>query len=187
MKNLMIDLETMGTDSYSAILSIGAVGFDMETGKTGPEFYCNVDLDSCIKKGLRLNGRTVMWWMAQSNEARESLTNPAPKKLEDALSSFSLWVRSNFSEESVQVWGNSARFDLGILQNAYEKVNMDAPWKFNNERCVRTLASFSPETKRNYVHDGVDHNALSDCYKQIGYCSAIWKNLNSKIENEVHG
>ena len=44
MKHIMIDLETMGNKSYSAIVSIGAVKFDIKTGETGETFYRNVNL-----------------------------------------------------------------------------------------------------------------------------------------------
>ncbi len=33
--HLMLDIETMGTESFSSIVSIGALEFDIETGKTG--------------------------------------------------------------------------------------------------------------------------------------------------------
>ena len=41
--HLMLDLETMGTKSNSAIISIGAVEFDILTGKTGKRI-----LQKCI-------------------------------------------------------------------------------------------------------------------------------------------
>jgi hypothetical protein len=178
--NVMVDLETMGKDSYSAIVSIGAVGFDISNGETGPEFYCNVNLQSSLDYGLKVNGSTIMWWLDQSSEAKKSLTNPVPWNLKDALTFFSTWLQNNFNTNEVLLWGNSARFDLGILQNAYEKTNVECPWQFRNERCVRTLVSFYPSIKKEYIHVGVDHNALSDCHKQIGYCSLIWNKLKDQ-------
>ena len=38
MKNIMLDLETMGTSSNSAVLTIGAVEFDKDLGITN-RFY----------------------------------------------------------------------------------------------------------------------------------------------------
>lgn len=186
MNHIMVDIETMGTESYSAIVSIGALGFDLETGKKGLEFYVNVDLQSCINKGLVVNGNTCMWWMKQSKEAVDSLLNPTPIKIEKALSEFSFWIWANFNSKEVCVWGNSARFDLGILQNAFEKTQLNVPWQFRNERCVRTLVSFAPEVKKNFKHSGIDHNALSDCHKQVEYCSLIWNQIKKIETNGVH-
>ncbi len=50
----MIDIETMGNMSHSAIVSVGAVRFDLETGKTGATFYMNVDLQSYLDAGMDL-------------------------------------------------------------------------------------------------------------------------------------
>ena len=41
--HVMLDLETMGRKSNSALVSIGAVEFDLITGETGREFYKVID------------------------------------------------------------------------------------------------------------------------------------------------
>lgn len=177
LKHLMLDIETMGNESFSSILSIGAVEFDIETGETGKEFYVTIDLQSTIDAGLQMNPSTVMWWMKQSDEARKSLMNENNIKLEEALNAF-----SEFCTKDYEIWGNSARFDCGILQNAYNILKMDIPWDFRKERCLRTLTSFAPKIRANYEFNGVMHNALHDCKYQIGYGSEIWKTLNTNDE-----
>jgi len=49
--DVMLDLETMGRKSNSALVSIGAVEFNLETGETGKEFYEVIDLQSCLDVG----------------------------------------------------------------------------------------------------------------------------------------
>ncbi|WP_163401478.1 3'-5' exonuclease [Flavobacterium fluviatile] len=173
MEHLMIDLETMANESFSAIISLAAVEFDINTGQTGKEFYINISLQSCIDLGLIVNADTIMWWMKQTDEARKSLLN-GTVHIVDALTSF-----SGFCNKDYQVWGNSARFDLGILQNAYNKAKLPICWDFKKERCVRTLVSFKPEIKANFKYLGVGHNALADCYNQIAYCHLTWSKINS--------
>lgn len=73
--HLMLDIETMGNESFSSIVSIGALEFDIETGKTGKEFYVNVDLQSCMDLGLIVNASTIMWWLNQNEQARKDLTD----------------------------------------------------------------------------------------------------------------
>jgi DNA polymerase III epsilon subunit-like protein len=170
----MLDIETMGNESYSSIISIGALEFDIETGEHGKEFYINVDLQSCMDIGLIVNASTIMWWMNQNEQARQDLTGRESINILDALGEF-----SKFCNKDYEIWGNSARFDCGILQNAYNKAGIPIPWDFRKERCVRTLVSFNPEIKRKYPPNEVEHNALSDCYYQVGYCSDIWRSLNA--------
>ena len=172
--HLMLDIETMGNESFSSIISIGALEFNINTGKTGKEFYTNVDLQSCIDLGLIVNASTIMWWMKQSEQARKDLTERVALPIKEALLEF-----AKFCNHDYEIWGNSARFDCGILQNAYNKAGIPIPWDFRKERCVRTLVSLNPEIKKNFPLSGTAHNAISDCYSQVGYCSATRSSLQS--------
>lgn len=181
MKHLMIDLETLGNGSNSVICSIGAVEFNLQTGETGREFYEVVDIQSCINAGLRIDGSTVQWWLIQSEAARQEIAKKGTF-LKTAL--LGLASAAQFDWNDVQVWGNGARFDLGILADAYRACGLQAPWKHYNERDVRTLVAFAPEVKKNATHAGVAHNALSDCHHQIAYCSKIFQIINPTILTE---
>lgn len=173
--HIMVDIETMGDSSNSAIVSIGAVQFNMGTGQTGEEFYTNVNLQSCLDLGLYASGETILWWLKQSDEARKSLTSSSQVHIAQALLDFSAFI-DKCGKDS-EVWGNSARFDLGILSDAYDKCKQKMPWDFRKERDVRTLVSFLPEIKNMTKFNGVAHNALADCHFQIKYCSETWNTL----------
>lgn len=179
-KHVMVDIETMGNKSRSAIISIGAVHFDMQTGETGKLFSCNVSLQSCIDAGLIVNADTILWWMQQDDKARQSLLqNTMP--LKTALINFHNWLVE--LPENYEIWGNGARFDLGILDDAYHAIGDTTPWKFWQERDVRTLVSFNPSVKKSIVND-LPHDAISDCLYQIKYCSAIYNTLRKYSATE---
>jgi hypothetical protein len=163
----------MGTKSNSPILSIAAVVFDIKTGRCGDIFYQNISLDSCMKVGLSPDADTIKWWMSQGDDAKKELLK-ADNSVQTVLDSFCRFMKRN---ADYKVWGNSSRFDLGLLENALDKVNMKVPWNFRNERDVRTLVSFAPEIKDNFKFEGTKHSALDDCYHQVGYCSKIFNTL----------
>lgn len=171
--NIMIDIETMGNQSYSAIVNIAAVKFDLDTGVIGDTFYVDVDLQSCIDIGLTVNASTVSWWLQQNETAREKIYRAPRLSIQDALNGLSEFINTDD-----YVWGNSPRFDCGILQNAYHRLNIPIPWNFRNERCVRTLVSFAPEIKARFSFTGAAHDAIVDCINQIGYVCEIWKSLH---------
>lgn len=175
MENIMIDIETLGTKSNSVICSIGAVEFDLTTGEIGREFYHRIDIQSCLNAGLRVTGSTIQWWLQQSEEARNEIAMPGGTFLTTTLQAFA--NPGLFNWANAKVWGNGARFDLGMLSDAYNACRLEIPWKHWNERDVRTLVAFAPEIKKNTVHTGVAHNALSDCYHQIKYCTEIYQQL----------
>ena len=87
--HLMLDIETMGNESFSSIISIGALEFDINTGNTGREFYVNVDLQSCMDLGLGINASTVMWWLKQNDQARYDLVERTALPIREALLEFS--------------------------------------------------------------------------------------------------
>lgn len=171
MKDIMIDIETWSHKSNGVIVSIGAVRFDMETGEIGDILYINIDPQSCIDVGLTISSETVWWWMQQDKAAINKLSE-MKENIEYALKRLSLFVR-----EDSFLWGNSARFDLGMLNNAYDACGMKLPWKYWQERDVRTLVSFNPEIKKSIVND-LSHDAISDCLYQIKYCTEIYKTIN---------
>ncbi len=173
--DVMLDLETLGNKSNSAILSIGAVEFNLETGETGREFYITVDLQSCLDVGLKVNGSTFYWWLQQNNAAR-NLVCKSGFDIQTALVKFNKWMEG--CVEKVRVWGNGARFDIGLIEDAYVACGyQDMPWYFRSERDVRTLAAFAPEIKANYPNSGTKHYPIDDCKHQIGYCHETWVKL----------
>jgi len=165
MKNIMLDLETMGTHSNSAIVSIGAVEFDKDLGVVD-RFYKNIDIQSCLDKGLEVSGSTITWWMKRSEEARNSICkNIIP--LKDALKEFKTWI----GKGNMQIWGNGAAFDNAILKNAYLKFKVDNPWPYHSDRCYRTIVCSFNQIELN--RKGVFHNALDDAETQANHLIKI--------------
>lgn len=176
--HVMLDLETMGNRSNSAIVSIGAVEFDINTGELGREFYRKIDLKSCLDKGMKINADTLNWWLMQNESARKMVAEGQGSELSHALYEFKLFL-TLLDVNKVKVWGNSVRFDCGILQDAYTACNESEPWNFRNEMDVRTLVAFAPEVKANFPSVGILHDPIADCKFQIGYCTAIWQKINN--------
>lgn len=178
--HLMLDLETFGSDSDSVICSIGAVEFDINTGKTGRQFYQKIDVQSCLDVGLKVSGATLMWWLRQSEDARRELYDAKPEHVCVVLQNFRMFFDT--LGKDVQIWGNSNRFDMGILETAYKKNFVKIPWDFRKERDVRTLVSFRPEIQKATIFEGTAHNPIADCIFQITYCTKIWNVINNPVK-----
>jgi len=166
MNRIMIDLETLGTCPGSIILSIGAVRFDLDHGVTG-EFYVNIDVEDSQRHGLTLTASTVVWWMTQSDEAREALVS-AKKSLCDALKDFDEWARpeviSGLLKPIDELWGNGSDFDNVLLARAYEATGMVVPWSYRANRCYRTMWSMFPQIP--FHKPAKAHNSLEDARAQ---------------------
>ncbi|EIX5135615.1 3'-5' exoribonuclease [Escherichia coli] len=175
--HLMIDLETMGKNPDAPIASIGAVFFDPQTGETGPEFSKIIDMDTC---GGTVDISTIKWWLKQSREAQSAiLTDEIP--LDDALLQFREFIDENSGEFFVQIWGNGANFDNVILRRSYERQEIPCPWRYTNDRDVRTMVALGLvmdfDARNVITFEGERHNALHDARYQAKYVSAIWQKL----------
>ncbi|ERB16555.1 exonuclease [Escherichia coli] len=178
--HLMIDIETMGTNTNAPIVVIGAVFFDPQTGEIGPVFYIVISLTDAMNTGAVPDGGTIEWWLVQSSEARSAiLVNQIP--LDDALLQFREFISEHSDEKFVQVWGNGATFDNAILRRSYERQGIPCPWRYCNDRDVRTIVELGKtigfDARTAIPFEGVPHNALDDARHQAKYVSAIWQKL----------
>ena len=166
MKNVMVDIETLGNGSHSAILSIGAVQFD-ETG-TGEQFYVRVNAESCVAAGMKMDVSTVLWWFKQGDKARMEVANGGID-ISNALEDLATWwpAKATF-------WGNGATFDNVIVANAYQRLGIQRPWGYTSDRCYRTMKAMFPNIKADPM-DGVAHNALADALYQAQHMVKIMK------------
>jgi exodeoxyribonuclease VIII len=162
----------MGTRPGSIITSIGTTKFD-ENGPYGEPFYMRIDMQSCVDAGMLIDVDTVKWWMKQSGAAREEFQKES-SFLSYVLEAFSVWCEAPFTptgyaaNPDLELWGNGANFDNVLLKAAYDLLGLEAPWKFWNDRCYRTLKAMYPHIKMP-ARVGTHHNALDDAISQVNH------------------
>lgn len=174
MKDIMIDIETLGVRSSAMILQIGACYFDRNTGEIGDTFLVNIKTPGHMP--FTVDQDTVAWWFQQSQEARESvLTNPEPIDIQRAV----LDLHDFCDRDDTNIWCH-ATFDMPIVLHAFEVIGLKFPIHFRRMRDIRTLmdiADHRSEKKR----EGVHHNGLDDAKFQVAY---VVEALN-KLKNET--
>ncbi len=173
MKEVMLDIETLGVEPGCVILSIGATD-----GKT--DFNVHIDVEDSVKQGLIIEPRTTIWWMGQSDEARKLISQPGTPLL-SALTLFS----KAFDWKNSRVWCNGASFDFPILKAAFSLVGMSLPWPYYSEMDFRTVKNFV--TKANFdkvrVKAEVAHDGLADAHAQLATLNKLIDHLN---ENYIY-
>lgn len=170
MTHIMLDLETLGTSPGCAILSIGAVEFNPR-GRTGAQFYVNVDRQTCFALGLIQDPGTVAWWARQSQEAKDALLNDV-QPVGHALMEFTKFFKGVGGK---LLWAHGATFDPPVLDAVYRAAGYNVPWQFWNVRDTRTLydlAGIQPDRNQ-----GVHHNALNDAIVQAEAAIMAYRKL----------
>lgn len=181
--HLMVDIESMGKKPGAPIVSIGAVFFDPASGQTGPEFYKVISLESAMEWGGVPDASTILFWLKTTPEARSEIIMDHAIPLDDALLQFKDFIAENAAngKDTVQVWGNGATFDNVLLEDSYARAGISCPWKYWNNRDVRTIVELGKAvgyTPRHEIpFEGEPHKAISDARHQVKYVSAIWQHL----------
>ncbi len=174
MKNVMVDLETLGTAADAVIISIGAVAFEMEGDIADDGFYASVSIDSNLELGRKIDESTLVWWMGQ-DPAAQAVFNEPKMTLIAALTQFQDWYLGHHGGASV--WSNGASFDVPMLEHAFKQLQLDTPWNYFDSQCVRTYRKLPGADKVPRPKASVAHNALADAMAQAQYVQAIHKAL----------
>lgn len=182
----MIDIETLGTNPGCVILSAAAVRFDVETGEIGETFYQKANLKSSLDvNGFVIEADTLEWWMSQNKESLDAAFKYSSASINTLLCDLTAFIygtRSLNQKENIFLWGHGAKFDLGILEAAYRKLNLSIPWKYKEEMCFRTVKRCFYEHILEIEFIGTKHHPTFDCLHQIKELVAINKHAKIKLQ-----
>jgi 3' exoribonuclease, RNase T-like len=181
MNDIMLDIETLGTSPGYIVTSFCAIPFHLEGGTSSKNFYQSISIRSSLKAGLKIDPDTMIWWMRQSQEARDNFAglNHCGKDLKETLLAFSEFLAQ--FETELTLWGNGNRFDCGILEGAYNALSLSAPWKTKLERDMRTYIMdyeyvYKPSDIRGTIHD-----PMKDCEYQIDVLQEVYRLKHPKF------
>lgn len=192
----MIDFETLGVGMCPVPGSFGAVIFDADrrysidqlrnAGNTPALVSCFTyfDIDSAINAGLDITADTIKFWCEQP----DSTFVFAPKgvarmKVAEFASYFRQWLVSSLCmvnmkaddgwyTDQIRVWSRGQEFDYGLLRRLFELGGMEAPWKYDAGRDLRTtMDQRYGSTKPHFYKPGLakfkQHHPVEDCMAQV--------------------
>jgi len=183
---LMIDIETLSTQTNAVVLSIGAVVFQFgEVSK--PEeldyIYHALSISDGTQSKRHLCTNTISWWLEQDRSVlKEALKGEftAPDALEE-LSSFCK------QHEIKNIWGYGNMFDNAIMRDLYKDAGLEYPVSYRDDMDMRTLvymAQYLMGMKYNIPHykHGTLHNALDDAVSQAITAQQIFMDIQDGIK-----
>ena len=121
--DIAISIITLGNGADAVIRMIKAISFDATTGAMFDKFQRVIDIDSCLKAGMQVDGRSLLAW-------KDSGEEPTPVHLNEAL----LDLRDAFIWEETRIWTDITLHAAAVLDTAYRKSNLSVPWEFYNLR-----------------------------------------------------
>ncbi|TGO12131.1 hypothetical protein BTUL_0094g00460 [Botrytis tulipae] len=193
--HIMLDLEIAAhpLKHNPAIIQIGAIHFDIETGEVLKTFSIDINLESCIESGLITDSDTLQWLEKNVPDTLSASQN-SKVALQIALKRLTTWlsschksnqvsIKTNYpaarfdpTDLQVMIWAYGSTQDCRWMESAYKAADLRKPWMYYNDLCVRTYceAAFSitgrnirREVDKTFV--GKKHDAIDDCKHQILY------------------
>jgi len=180
----MFDVETLGKESNSVILSMACIHFDPDS-KPSPQqlrdntFFCKFDAADQIKRLNRTVGRTTMdWWAKQCDNVKIKSFKPnvaIDERFEDGYERMRRWAKSK-NEPDSYVWARG-NLDQLVLDSMEEQLQIEPIFPFKRWRDVRTAVDFLTGTTNGYCkvnYPGFDpylhitkHNPIDDCVLDV--------------------
>ena len=181
--DVMVDIEAMSLSANAAILSIGAVVFDVGSGVTGSTFEVGIDPVSAECSGGHVCADTMRFWATEAKDAARWAAFSGTNTHIDGLILFATWLESlsGGDKKSIRLWANGPDYDLVIMTNAYRRERLDIPWRFRNQRCYRTMRAMLPAID---LPGYGSHNALQDALFQAKYLMVAMATAGMKPEGE---
>ena len=170
---LMIDLETLGTDNDAAVIAIGAVKWNRQTLEVGDTFYSTIRVTDAEKYGTKTQS-TMDWWMKQDDNARAHAFTGVQSSMD---------IARNFAQFAAgcRPWGNGSVFDVIISDSLFHAHGIKSPWKFWDISDLRTLVLLAEDLtdfrKKDIPFVGLPHHALHDALHETNLAVAAIKAL----------
>lgn len=164
LPDVMIDIETLGTASDAAVLSIGMLEFDPYSGVMGAEQYHVLEVDSQLQAGASVTMGTIQWWITEAAAVFPHLDQSVVLRTPGVATS----MVSSFCKERSRIWAHGPHFDVAILNNLHRRMGgsndcISHHWKVRDTRTLFEQAGVQPARVK-----GQHHNALQDCRAQAG-------------------
>lgn len=173
----MFDIETLGIESTSVILSFACIYFDPEKKPTYQELvdsalFVKLDSKDQIERLKRtVTKSTLDWWTKQVPHAQTKSLNPSNDDYvaENALEKLREWSKQFPDSGKAIVWarGNLDQMAIGSLENACK---VDTVFHFGRWRDVRTAVDLLTGSTNGYCKiEGFDdsqvikHDPVHDC------------------------
>ena len=197
----MLDIETFGTGPNAAVVSLGCCRFDPELGVVPT--IINDDRDAThpaehtlhVKFDLKdelfpgdIDASTVLWWLQQSKEAQESITEGYRVTAPIGLDYINNWVEEDRVTPRERVlWSNGPTFDETIMRSMYNRNDKVFPFHYRSSSCFRTIKRLAmmrgwEQVSAFEAFGLVEHHALHDALFQAHQVCEMYSALRQESD-----
>lgn len=167
MRDIMVDLETTGTNpNTAAIIQIAAVRFNYETEEIDSDMF-----DRCLQiPGHRVwDMDTAAWWRKQGDVLPGLLARAEPPR--KVLEDFWGWIQKGTIDPIL--WAKPTSFEFPFIQGYYRDYDLPMPFGYREAVDLNSFIRGSAQNSaqgpldKTMPFEGPPHNAIFDVLHQI--------------------
>lgn len=169
-KIFILDIETLGVESTSVVLSAAMLYFDEKEEHTFDQLldkccFVKFDANDQIKNYKRtIDKGTVEWWKEQTAATRKLSVSPSDSDVsaEKGIKLFKEYIRDNSKEKKEVCWIRGT-IDQTCMESLCRSLNVQPLFEYYQFRDIRTALDLIKETtKRGYCNiPGFDYSKVS--------------------------
>lgn len=197
-KDIMLDIETLGKERGSIVLSVAFCDFPLHPDPNYAPLFCNVihiSIASSLMLHMTSDYETENWWSApERKEAYNAMilgqTEAIP--IDEAMAKIREIFDGLNATYDTYIWGRGVgSFDIPLLEEAIKRVWLKThpdkteleykpTFPFYKAMDVRTLVNFCKAMGMTPEKRDTPHEAMADVEKQIAEVHECYKFLNSR-------
>lgn len=174
---LMVDIESLALGPRPVITQIALLGYDLELDELlDDRFFQHLPIEpqQQILPARKISASTLVWWMSQPDEARESFKLNEGDDFEDLVAAMRGFIAAfnrltRNGTRDYELCAKSPKFDIVALETLIEELGLDVPWSYKNITDVRQDLRRAGIEEKNVPKPAgfIAHNAHWDARWQI--------------------
>lgn len=183
-RDVMLDLETLGTRSSAVIIQMSLIPFDRSTGILGPTFVAFPAQQEQLDLGRTVDASTISFWLSQTKVAQDRVNRPhSVLRGLYILSRLQAFLNKYMANE-YGVWSHK-EFDYPIISSYASDLGIPKLFHYRSPRDLRTLSDtyqYVTGEPLGLTFTGVQHDAMDDCLHQIKLVVHAFNTIGSSEE-----
>jgi hypothetical protein len=170
----MIDIETLGTEPGSVVLSVGAVKFDpFNSIEPNNGKHWMLDVDAQTEKGRIVDESTLAWWGKQEQSIQDRAFSDVGRTDVDVfMKDLNGWLTG-----CEAIWCQGPQFDMVILEDLFKNFDHHMNWFYWQVMDCRTLFKMMPADPRKAIQENL-HDAQADAHWQAVCVQQFYRDFN---------
>lgn len=170
----MIDIETLGIEPDTIVLSVGAVKFDAYTQQEPYDRKIwRPSVDEQVAVGRTTSDDTLAWWSKQPEDIQDlAFTEQGRLPVLEMMTEINRYLVG-----VDKIWCQGPQFDMLILENMYKQFAHHTNWMYWQIQDCRTIFNMMPVDPRKAIQMNA-HSADDDAYWQAVCVQKTFKHFS---------